>query len=149
MISQLEDREAIRELIAEYAFGFDNHDFRTVAELFAEDAFWTAPIGSARGVDNIETLFRSFLPDKNTGFERKHYITNHVIRVTGDTASLRCVLLVVREHGIELIPSLGGTYNVQLVRTERGWRFKHFELSTDIRSDLGLRKHAPLEQRSR
>ena len=138
-MSVLEDKDAIRETMAAYCHALDACRFADVAGLFAEDAVWTTDYGEAKGRKAIEELFRSVVPVKGEGPQRKHYITNIIIKVDGDRASSVSDYLVVREKGSDLIPVMGGTYRDQWVREHGTWRFARKELQHDIAGDMALK----------
>ena len=48
-MSVLEDKDAIREIMAAYCHALDTCRFADVASLFADDAVWTTDYGEARG----------------------------------------------------------------------------------------------------
>ena len=79
------------------------------------------------------------MPVKGEGPQRKHYITNIIIRVDGDTASAVSDYLIIRESETGLIPVMGGTYKDQLKKTQAGWRFSRKELVHDIKGDMALK----------
>jgi uncharacterized protein (TIGR02246 family) len=138
-MSVLEDKDTIREVMAAYCHALDACRFADVASLFTEDAVWTTDYGEAKGRDAIERMFRSVVPVKGEGPQRKHYITNIIIRVDGDSASSVSDYLIVRESGKDLIPVMGGTYKDDWVRQDGTWRFRRKELVHDIAGDMGLK----------
>lgn len=138
-MSVLEDKDAIRETMAAYCHALDACRFAEVASLFSENAVWTTDYGEAKGRKAIEELFRSVVPVKSEGPQRKHYITNIIIRVDGDRATSVSDYLVVREDGSNLIPVMGGTYRDQWVRENGTWRFARKELQHDIAGDMALK----------
>ena len=138
-MSVLEDKDTIREVMAAYCHALDACRFADVAGLFAEDAIWTTDYGEAKGRDAIEQIFRSVVPVKGEGPQRKHYITNIIIKVDGDRAQSVSDYLVVRESGKDLIPVMGGTYKDEWVRQDATWRFQRKELVHDISGDMGLK----------
>jgi hypothetical protein len=75
---------------------------------------------------------------KGEGPQRKHYITNIIIKVSDDSAESISDYLVVRESGPDLIPVMGGTYKDKWVRQDGTWRFKRKELVHDIAGDMAL-----------
>ena len=92
-----------------------------------------------KGPKAIEEMFRSVVPLKGEGPQRKHYITNIIIiKVDGDRASSISDYLVVREKGPDLIPVMGGTYKDQWIRRGGTWRFWRKELQHDIAGDMAL-----------
>jgi len=117
----LEDKDAIRELLASYCFCIDRGDPQALLAQLAEDCVWDGgPIGRYEG----EAL-RQFLTAA-TGGERKrrHFLANEIITVTGDTATARSYLLVV--NVADAGPSLGfaGFYEDRLVKRGGRWQFR-------------------------
>ena len=85
-MSILEDKDTIREVMAAYCHALDACRFADVASLFADDGIWTTDYGEAKGRGEIEQLLRSIVPVKGEGPQRKHYITNIIIKVNDDSA---------------------------------------------------------------
>jgi len=139
MSAVLEAKDAIRELMAAYAQALDACRFADVAACFAADGEWTTYYGAARVPAEIEAFIRGIVPVKGEGPQRKHYITNIIVAVDGDTASAVSDYLVVREAGPGLIPVMGGTYRDKFVKTPAGWRFSRKELEHHIVGDMALK----------
>ena len=139
MSAVLEAKDAIRELMAAYAQSLDACRFADVAACFASDGEWTTDYGAARGPAEIEAFIRGIVPVKGEGPQRKHYITNIIIKVDGETASAVSDYLIVREADGGLIPVMGGTYRDKFVKTPAGWRFSRKELEHHIAGDMALK----------
>ena len=139
MSAVLEAKDAIRELMAAYAQALDACRFADVAACFAADGEWTTDYGAARGPAEIEAFIRGIVPVKGEGPQRKHYITNIIIKVDGETASAVSDYLIVREAEGGLIPVMGGTYRDKFVKTPAGWRFSRKELEHHIAGDMALK----------
>jgi len=139
MSAVLEAKDAIRELMATYAQALDACRFADVAACFAPDGEWTTDYGTARGPAEIEVFIRGIVPVKGEGPQRKHYITNIIIKVDGETASAVSDYLIVRESEDGLIPVMGGTYHDRFVKTPAGWRFSRKELEHHIAGDMALK----------
>jgi len=139
MSAVLEAKDAIRELMATYAQALDACRFADVAACFAPDGEWTTDYGAARGPAEIEAFIRGIVPVKGEGPQRKHYITNIIIKVDGDTASAVSDYLIVREAEAGLIPVMGGTYRDKFIKTPAGWRFSRKELEHHIAGDMALK----------
>jgi len=140
-MSVLEDKDAIREIMAAYCHALDAGRFADVASLFADDGVWTTDYGEAKGRDAIEEMLRSIVPVKGEGPQRKHYITNIIIKLDGDSAESVADYLVVRESGPDLIPVMGGTYKDRWVRQDGTWHFKRKELVHDIAGNMALKNN--------
>lgn len=139
MSSAADEKDAIRELMARYAQNLDVGRFADVASLFTEDAVWTTTYGTANGRAEIEAMFEHNVPKKGEGPQRKHYITNIIIKLDGDTASAVSDYLVVREAENGLLPCMGGTYRDTLVKRSGTWQFARKELQHDIVGDMALK----------
>lgn len=139
MSAVLEAKDAIRELMATYAQALDACRFADVAACFAPDGEWTTDYGAARGPAEIEAFIRGIVPVKGEGPQRKHYITNIIVAVDGDTASAVSDYLIVRESEDGLMPVMGGTYHDRFVKTPAGWRFSRKELEHHIAGDMALK----------
>ena len=141
MSRTLEDKDAIRELIAQYCHALDAGRFAEVAALFAPDGEWTTDYGQAQGPAAIEALLRGNVPVKGEGPQRKHFVTNTVVTVEGDAAHSRSDYLIIRESAAGLIPVMGGTYRDRFRRIDGAWRFGRRELIHDIAGDMALKNN--------
>ena len=139
MSSAADEKDAIRELMAEYAYALDACRFDDVAGLFADDGEWTTTYGSARGRSEIAALLDRNVPKPGEGPQRKHYITNIVIRLDGGKAGATSDYLVVRESPSGLLPVMGGRYKDDLVKRDGRWLFARKELEHHIWGDVALK----------
>ncbi len=140
MTSVADEKDAIRELMARYCHALDACGFGEVASLFAEHE-WTTTYGSARGRAQIEALLASVVPRPGEGPQRKHYITNIIIKLGDDgRASARSDYLVVRESQGGLMPVMGGTYLDAFIKHDGAWLFSRKELVHNIMGDMALKK---------
>ena len=57
-MSDLAEKDAIRELMAEYCFRLDNDRFADMAALFTSDGTWDTAFGKGTGHAEIEALVR-------------------------------------------------------------------------------------------
>lgn len=138
-LSDLADKDSIRELMARYCQALDQCRFADVAALFAPDGEWTTDYGTARGREEIEALLRSVVPVKGEGPQRKHYITNIIITLEAGTARAVSDYLVVRESESGLLPVMGGTYRDSFIKIDAGWFFRRKQLVHDIAGDMALK----------
>jgi uncharacterized protein (TIGR02246 family) len=141
MTSTADEKDAIRELMARYCHALDACNFSEVASLFADDGEWTTTYGKALGRAQIETLLASVVPRPGEGPQRKHYIANIIVMLTGaDRASARSDYLVIRESPSGLIPVMGGTYLDLFVKRQGAWQFARKELVHNIAGDMALKR---------
>jgi 3-phenylpropionate/cinnamic acid dioxygenase small subunit len=137
-MSSLEDKDAIRELLARYCFLLDGYHLREFAALFTDDGEWISRNDMATGPEAIERLLRGLVPEPAPGRRRKHLTTNIIIELAGDSATVASNFLVVRDSETGPAISVAGTYDDMVVRTTEGWMFKSRRLSHDIAGESGL-----------
>ncbi len=140
MTSVADEKDGIRELMARYCHALDACSFGEVASLFAENGEWTTPYGSARGRAQIEALIARFVPRPGEGPQRKHYITNILVKLADEgRASARSDYLIIRESQDGLIPVMGGTYIDAFIKQDGAWLFLRKELVHNIAGDMALK----------
>jgi 3-phenylpropionate/cinnamic acid dioxygenase small subunit len=138
---ELLDKMAIHELLSEYCFCVDGRRWPALRQLFTDDAEWIAPYAHARTGEEVVALMDSLIPPRGEGPERKHLVSNLVVRLDGDRASAVSNFVVVRQEGGGIIPSVVGTYVDELRREGGQWKFRRRDVQHDIMGDLGLRKN--------
>jgi 3-phenylpropionate/cinnamic acid dioxygenase small subunit len=134
----LEDKDAIRELLARYCFLLDAYQLNEFAALFTADGEWISRNGTAKGPEAIERLLRGLVPEPAPGKRRKHFTTNIVIALAGDSGTVVSNFLVVRDSEAGPVIAVAGTYDDTVARTPEGWKFKSRRLSHDIVGESGL-----------
>lgn len=86
-LERLENREAIKELRAQYCYHADAFDWDGFVDLFTEDAHMEfGPVGVFDGHDEIRELGRRI--DQEHGF-LAHMVHNPIIEIDGETATGR------------------------------------------------------------
>lgn len=134
-----EDREALLDLLIcereiqrvllRLASSVDTKDFDALAELYAEDGELVTPWGANRGRDGLAAHARSDLGQ----FAALHHVSaGHEIDVEpgAETASARMTLLathVLDEDG-KIFSTVGGHYDIKLVREDDRWRLLRVEI---------------------
>jgi 3-phenylpropionate/cinnamic acid dioxygenase small subunit len=131
MVSVLEEKDAIRELMARYCFHFDNGEFTAWLDLFAPDGvFDLGKMGRFAGRESLQKFLAS-LPLTNGVPLMKHCVMNSIVTVNGEQATAQSYVVVLR-GGDHLAVTLAGRYDDRLTKTADGWRFKertvHFDL---------------------
>lgn len=120
----LEDREAIRELIARYGPLADSGDARGVATLFAEDGIYAVGgMGEAHGHAAIAALIEG--PEHRALMARgcAHVLGAPAIElVDGDRATARCHSVVLARAGQGWEPVRVSANRWLLQRSPAGWR---------------------------
>src|SRR6266699_1826353 len=96
MVTALEEKDAIREVLAEYCFRLDGGQFSDMAALFTEDGTWEAACGKATGRAAIADFARGL---RERGPQPRprgvHLTTNIVIALDGNDARVRSNWTVV------------------------------------------------------
>jgi 3-phenylpropionate/cinnamic acid dioxygenase small subunit len=131
MSSVLEEKDAIRELLARYCFHYDGAEFTAWTDLFTVDCVFDAgPFGRYTGREGLERFLQS-VPLVDGLPMVRHCVTNEVIRVEGSRAHARSYVVVVR-GGPQLATALAGRYEDQLVKLPGGWRFQERVILFDL-----------------
>ena len=131
MPTVLEEKDAIRELLAAYCFHFDNGEFDPWLQLFTPDGVFDL---GARGRVAGQAALRQFLhgiPLTDGLPMMRHCVMNSIVQVDGDHATARSYVVVV--HGGPTVGiTLAGRYEDRLVKRDGAWRFAervvHFDL---------------------
>ena len=138
-MTTLEDKDAIRELLAEYCFLLDSYRLKEFGQLFTEDGEWISRNGSGAGPAGIEKFMRELVPEPGPGTRRKHFTANIVIRLKGDSADVTSNFLVVRDTDAGPAIAVAGTYYDVVVKSGGKWLFKSRRLTHDIAGESGLK----------
>ncbi|AOB30920.1 hypothetical protein AKI39_09795 [Bordetella sp. H567] len=136
----LHAKDAIRELLADYCFRLDGYELAELGRLFTPTGQWISRNGRAQGPDGIASFMRQLVPAPGPGTRRKHFTTNIIIDVDGDSAGVRSNFLVVRDAPGGPAIAVAGTYRDRVVRLDGRWRFEQRELFHDIAGESGLNR---------
>ena len=144
MIGTLEDRQAVVDVVVQYATGVDRRDWPLYGACFTDPceidfSSWTGRPAALVSRDDWVKRVRS----TNGNFDAtQHMSTNHVVTfATAEEAT--CVSYVQAQHwfGVERLAALGqpspdprwctvgGYYTNSLVRSEAGWRIRRCQLT--------------------
>ena len=110
MSNVLEEKDAIRELIARYCFLIDAAQYDEWAQTFDEDAVF-----EVRGMFKFEGRaaireFANHIPKNAQGKPgMKHCTLNQIIEVSGERAKATCYLLLIRDGTPLQVDIAGGT----------------------------------------
>ena len=124
MASVLEEKDAIREVLAEYCFRLDGDRFEDMAALFTEDGTWDTAFGKATGRANIVALVKSIRAKVPEPRPRAiHHVTNVIIALSGERATVRSNWTTVQNGPNGPVIGSGGAYDDQMVKHDGQWRF--------------------------
>ncbi len=134
MASALEDKDAIREVLAEYCFRLDGGDFDGMAALFTADGTWDTAFGKATGRAAIAELARSLRRGGPQPRPRGiHLVTNIAIALDGATARVRSNWIVAQNGADGPQIGSGGGYADEMVKEDGVWRFRYRKIDRFIR----------------
>jgi hypothetical protein len=125
MPTAVDDKDAIRELLAEYCFRLDDGRFAEMAALFTEDGTWDTAFGKAVGPAAIAALAQSLREGAGAARPRAvHLVTNIVIALDGDRAQVHSNWMVIENSAAGPKIGSGGAYFDDLVKAAGYWRFR-------------------------
>ena len=133
MPSALEEKDAIREVLAEYCFRLDDGRFAEMAALFTENGTWDTAFGRATGRAVIAELARSLR--EQAGDQRPgaaHLVTNISITLDGASAKVRSNWTVVQNSPEGPKIGSGGAYHDELVKEHGRWLFRYRKIDRFI-----------------
>ena len=133
MPTAVEDKEAIREVLAEYCFRLDDGRFAEMAALFTEGGTWDTAFGKATGRAAIAELSSSLRTRAQQPRPRAvHLVTNVAITLNGEHARVRSNWMVMQNDPQGPRIGSGGAYLDEMVRSEGSWRFRYRKIDRFI-----------------
>jgi len=133
MPTAVEDKDAIRELLAEYCFRLDDGRFDEMATLFTEDGTWDTAFGKATGRTAIADLARDIRVRAAEQRPRGiHLVTNIAIALDGESARVRSNWVVVQNSPDGPKIGSGGAYRDELVNEHGQWLFRYRKIDRFI-----------------
>ena len=131
MTSAIEEKDAIREVLAEYCFRLDGGRFDEMAALFAADGTWDTAFGAATGRAAIAQLARDIRArrtEERAADSRPraiHLVTNVAIALDGrERAQVRSNWTVVQNSSEGPKIGSGGAYADEMVKEGGRWLFR-------------------------
>ena len=133
MPSAIEEKDAIREAIAEYCFRLDGARYDDMAALFTEDGTWDTAFGTATGRAAIAGLAREIRVRAGDNRPRAvHLVTNIVITLDGESAEVRSNWTVVQNSPEGPKIGSGGAYADQMAKQGGRWLFRYRKIDRFI-----------------
>ncbi len=133
MPSALEEKDAIREVLAEYCFRLDGGDFAGMAALFTEDGTWDTAFGKATGRAAIAQLAQDIRA--RAGAERPraiHLVANVAIALDATAARVRSNWTVVQNSPDGPKIGSGGAYADEMTKVDGRWLFRYRKIDRFI-----------------
>lgn len=126
-VTELEDRDAIRELTHRYMQAMHDARWQDAVDCFADDAEYDhGLLGELRGKTDLRAFYTQFMPAFETaGGWSYDVLANPLIRVDGDRAEARWFLLTFLIDPDTQKPAWAmATLEYEYAREAQGWRFK-------------------------
>jgi 3-phenylpropionate/cinnamic acid dioxygenase small subunit len=133
MPTAVEDKDAIREVLAEYCFRLDDGRFAEMAALFTEEGTWDTAFGKATGRAAIAELASSLRQRGEQPRPRAvHLVTNIAITLDGARAQVRSNWMVMQNGPQGPRIGSGGAYLDEMVRADGRWLFRYRKIDRFI-----------------
>jgi hypothetical protein len=133
MPTAIEEKDAIREVLAEYCFRLDGGRYDDMAALFTEDGTWDTAFGAASGRAAIAQQARDIRTRAGDNRPRAvHLVTNIVIALDGEQAEIRSNWTVVQNSPDGPKIGSGGAYADQMVKQGGKWLFRYRKIDRFI-----------------
>lgn len=125
-LQEISDRFEIMDLLTDYCSAIDSKNIDALDHIFTPDA--RIDYSKAGGLNTDLKTIKKFLKENLGDLPRQHMISNHKIRIHGDSADVRCLChnpLELPPQGDVLEVAFWGLwYDDKFVRTPNGWRIK-------------------------
>jgi hypothetical protein len=133
MPTAVEEKGAIREVLAEYCFRLDDGRFAEMAALFTEDGTWDTAFGKATGRAAIAELASSLRMRAEEPRPRAvHLVTNISIALDGARAQVRSNWMTMQNSPQGPKIGSGGAYIDELVKVGVRWLFQYRKIDRFI-----------------
>ena len=133
MPTAIEEKDAIREVLAEYCFALDGGRYDDMAALFTEDGTWDTAFGAATGRAAIAGQARDIRVRAGDNRPRAvHLTTNIVVAISGDEAEVRSNWTVVQNSPDGPWIGSGGGYADRMVKEGGKWLFRYRKIDRFI-----------------
>jgi SnoaL-like protein len=137
MPTAIEEKDAIREAMAEYCFRLDGGRYDDMAALFTEDGTWDTAFGKATGRAAIAGLARDIRAKAGDNRPRAvHLVTNIAIALAdgpgGEHAEVRSNWTVVQNSPEGPKIGSGGAYVDQMAKQDGRWLFRYRKIDRFI-----------------
>lgn len=132
MPTAVEEKDAIREVLAEYCFRLDDGRFAEMAGLFTEEGTWETAFGKATGRAAIAELAGSLRARADPRPRAVHLVTNIAIAVDGERATVRSNWMVMQNSPEGPKIGSGGAYHDEMVKKDGRWLFRYRKIDRFI-----------------
>lgn len=133
------DRLEIMEVANCFENTFDDRNLDAHMTTWVDDLEFVSPFGHFTTTDDYRAWANGFLEFAAGYGGTRHLITGHEIQLDGDTATMRCNLVVLARDGSTIDnvatphAAIAGTsqFDDELIRDDGKWKFKKRTLTTD------------------
>jgi len=133
MPTAIEEKDAIREVLAEYCFRLDGGRYDDMAALFTADGTWDTAFGKGTGRAAIAALARDIRAKAGDNRPRAvHLVTNIIIALDGTRAEVKSNWTVVQNSPEGPKIGSGGAYADEMVKENGTWRFRYRKIDRFI-----------------
>jgi SnoaL-like domain len=133
MPTAVEEKDAIREVLAEYCFRLDGGRYEEMAALFTESGTWDTAFGKATGRRPIAELARDIRARAGDQRPRAvHLVTNIAITLDGSSARVRSNWTVVQNSTEGPRIGSGGAYQDEMIKQGGEWLFHYRKIDRFI-----------------
>src|SRR3954453_20311953 len=127
-LEELEDRQAIVDLLIAYATALDSRDFEALGDVYLPDAVAIYDGHRCNGLDAIKDICKAALIPLTAS---QHFLGNFQVEVDGNSA--QTVAYLHAQHFMAGARGrstyvMAGTYRDKLTRTDNGWRIEYRDL---------------------
>ena len=124
-MNALQEKDAIREVLAKFCICLDGGRFDEMAALFTEDGTWEAPFGKTTGRQAISQAAATGRRDAAGRSSDIHLLSNIVIALDGERANVHLNYVVV--HNGPQGPQIrgGGVSADEMVKQSGKWLFHY------------------------
>jgi len=133
MPTVIEEKDKIREVLAEYCFNLDGGHFANMAALFTLDGTWDTAFGKASGRAAIAQLAQDIRAKAGPDRPRAvHLVANIAIDLHGDRALVRSNWVVIQNGPAGPAIGSAGAYDDEMVNEGGEWRFHYRKIDRFI-----------------
>src|SRR5687768_6742331 len=124
-LQELEDRQAIHDLLMNYGRTIDTRNFEAFARLFTDDAEYGGGKLQFKGPAAIRERLETSLKARPMPGRDWHFLMNETVTLNGDEATAVSLgAFFVRGEGNKLESNSIAIYTDHLVRQDGVWKFK-------------------------
>ena len=131
LINPLADKLAIIQLLNQFGMAIDLRDWDSFRALFTDSVvFDYSSIGEIAGTLKPEEITNTARRDLGGFQATQHVITNHLVTLSGDTATSKAhvrAMHLLPDDNLESMLEIGGYYVAGLTRADSNWKIKSWK----------------------